>query len=179
MVDPAYAILGWHAWRRGRRASAKHRIVQKRIIQVRPVQNIHVSEFEPLTPPRAVMERFPLNEAVNKTVFEAREVIRRILRREDRRLLVVVGPCSVHDTAAALDYAERLHEAHVRLRDRLFIVMRVYLEKPRTTIGWRGLINDPHLNGSFDMNAGLRRARELLLKVNRIGLPTATEMLDP
>jgi 3-deoxy-7-phosphoheptulonate synthase len=135
--------------------------------------------MEPLIPPRELKVRFPLTDEVSQTVFDARAVMRGILRRQDPRLLVVIGPCSIHDTDAALDYAERLYQAHMRFRARLFIVMRAYLEKPRTTIGWRGLINDPYIDGSFDMNAGLGKARELLLRINALGLPIATEMLDP
>jgi 3-deoxy-7-phosphoheptulonate synthase len=146
---------------------------------VRIVDNLHVSAFEPLRPPRQIKLRLPLTDDVSQTVYESRQAIRAILRREDPRLLAVVGPCSVHDSAAALEYAGRLREAHTRYQDRLLIVMRVYMEKPRTTVGWRGLINDPRLDGSFDMNEGLYRARELLLRVNALGLPTATEMLDP
>lgn len=146
---------------------------------MRAVENLHVQNFAPLASPRELATRFPLTEAANATVYEARQGIKRILRKEDSRLLIVVGPCSVHDTASAIEYAERLYEAHLRFRDTLLIVMRVYLEKPRTTIGWRGLINDPHLDGSFDMASGVSIARELLVRINSIGLPTATEMLDP
>jgi 3-deoxy-7-phosphoheptulonate synthase len=121
----------------------------------------------------------PIEEAMVETVVHARETIRRILRGTDPRLLCVVGPCSIHDPAAALDYACRLVELKHRLEDRLYIAMRVYFEKPRTTIGWKGLINDPHMDDSCDMESGLRIARRLLLEINRIGLGTATEMLDP
>ncbi len=146
---------------------------------MRPVDNLHVLAFEPLTPPRVLRERYPITETAAHTVYETREAIKRIMRREDQRLLAVVGPCSIHDTDAALEYAGRLVRLAREMRDRIVIVMRAYFEKPRTTIGWRGLINDPHLDGSFDMNEGLRRARELLLHINDMGLPTATEMLDP
>jgi len=146
---------------------------------LRIVNNIHVSAFQPLRPPRQIKLRLPLTDVISQSVFEARDSIRSILRGDDSRLLVVVGPCSVHNSAATLEYAGRLRELHQRYKDRLFIMMRVYLEKPRTTVGWRGLINDPHLDGSFDMNEGLYRARELLLKVSALGLPTVTEMLDP
>ena len=146
---------------------------------MRPDDNLHVLAFEPLTPPRVLRERYPITEAAAQTVYETRETIKRIMKREDRRLLAVVGPCSIHDIDAALDYARRLLRLAIEMRDRIVIVMRAYFEKPRTTVGWRGLINDPHLDGSFDMNEGLRRARELLLHINTMGLPTATEMLDP
>ena len=146
---------------------------------MRIVDNIHVSAFEPLRPPRQIKLRLPMTEEVSQSVFEARDAVRSILRGNDSRLLAVVGPCSVHDTVATLEYAGRLHELHKRYKDRLFIMMRVYLEKPRTTTGWRGLINDPHLDGTFDMNEGLYRARKLLSNVCSLGLPTVTEMLDP
>ncbi|GAB4114853.1 MAG: 3-deoxy-7-phosphoheptulonate synthase [Roseiflexaceae bacterium] len=146
---------------------------------MRIVDNLHIRAFDPLRPPRQIKLRLPLTEPARQTIYDARQTIRSILRREDSRLLVVVGPCSVHDANATLEYAARLREAHEQFKDRLFIVMRVYLEKPRTTIGWRGLINDPRIDGSFDMNEGLYRAREILLRVCEMGLPTATEMLDP
>lgn len=129
--------------------------------------------------PRDLRRRLPITDTISETVYQTREAIKRILRREDRRMLLVVGPCSVHDRDSAMEYAGRLMEAHRRYRDRLLVIMRVYLEKPRTTVGWRGLINDPHIDGSYDMAEGLARARELLLYINRLGLPTATEMLDP
>jgi 3-deoxy-7-phosphoheptulonate synthase len=146
---------------------------------VHRVDNLHVAEFSPLASPRELKRRLPITDAISDTVFQARQAITRILRREDQRMLLVVGPCSVHDRDATLEYAHRLHEMHLRYRDRLLILMRVYLEKPRTTVGWRGLVNDPYIDGSFDMGEGLAMARELLLRVNAIGLPVATEMLDP
>lgn len=146
---------------------------------MRPVDNLHVRAFEPLTAPRVMRERLPITENAAQTVYDARQAIKRIMHRDDPRLLVVVGPCSIHDTGAALEYAGRLRRLAAEIRDRIVVVMRAYFEKPRTTIGWRGLINDPHLDGSFDMNEGLRRARELLLHINDMGLPAATEMLDP
>lgn len=146
---------------------------------MRLVENLHVRELAPLTTPWGIKHQLPLTEAANATVYEAREVIKNILHRKDSRFLAVVGPCSIHDTAAALEYAQRLREARERYRDKLYIVMRTYFEKPRTTVGWRGLINDPNLDGSFDMDKGLRIARELLLAINDLGLPIAVEMLDP
>ncbi len=146
---------------------------------MRRVDDLHVLNMTPLIPPRTLKERFPIDETATSTVVEARETIKRIVRREDSRLLLVVGPCSIHDMSSAIEYAERLYQAHCQFQDRLFIVMRVYLEKPRTTTGWRGFINDPDLDDSCDMNAGLSKARELLLHINSMGLPTATEMLDP
>jgi len=111
-------------------------------------------------------------------VFHARSEIERILHGDDDRLLVVVGPCSVHDTDAAMDYAHRLVEVRRALADRLMVVMRVYFEKPRTTVGWKGLINDPNLDGSFEINKGLGIARKLLLDLNELGVPAGTEFLD-
>lgn len=147
--------------------------------ETRRVANVHVRELTPFRPPRELKEALPLSDAVSRTVTESRTTIRRILRREDPRLMVVIGPCSIHDPEAALDYARRLAALQAELGDRLFLIMRTYLEKPRTTVGWRGLINDPYLDGSFDMSAGLELARKLLLAINAMGLPVATEMLDP
>lgn len=146
---------------------------------MRRVDDLHVLTLTPLIAPRVLKEQFPLTEVAGNTVFEAREVIKQIVRRQDPRLLLVVGPCSIHDPAAAIEYAQKLYQAHRQFQDRLFIVMRVFMEKPRTTTGWRGFINDPHMNGAFDMEEGLRKARELLLQINNLGMPTAAEMLDP
>jgi 3-deoxy-7-phosphoheptulonate synthase len=145
----------------------------------RKIANLHIRELTPFLTPRELKAQLPLSDAVARTVADSRAVIRRVLRREDPRLMVVIGPCSIHDPEAALDYARRLVGLQAELGDRLFLIMRVYLEKPRTTVGWRGLINDPHLDGSFDMGAGLTIARSLLLAINAMGVPVATEMLDP
>ena len=118
-------------------------------------------------------------ERANRTVVEGREAVRRILRQEDPRLLLIVGPCSIHDVDGALEYAQRLNRLREELADQLEIIMRVYFEKPRTTIGWKGLINDPHLDGSYDIEMGLKKARQLLLQITGMGLPSATEFLDP
>ncbi len=141
--------------------------------------DIHVREMVPLVSPRTLKEELPVTPRITEGVDSARDVVQRILRKEDPRLLVVVGPCSIHDPDAAFEYAERLNEVRLKYQERLFLVMRTYFEKPRTTIGWRGLINDPHLDGSFDMVTGLRRARALMLKITEMGLPVGTEMLDP
>lgn len=141
--------------------------------------NLHVTRFEPLVPPREVLADLPITRAVATTVLEGRRAIGRILAGEDRRLVVVVGPCSIHDPVAALEYAGRLARLRRELSGTLELVMRVYFEKPRTTVGWKGLINDPHLDGTRDMMAGLRVARGLLLEVNALGLPAATELLGP
>jgi len=143
------------------------------------IQDVHVRGTEVLIPPRELKAELPVNEAAVETVVQSREAIRQILHGTDRRLLCIVGPCSIHDPVAALDYAERLSEMKRRLAARLFLVMRVYFEKPRTTVGWKGLINDPHMDDSCDVVSGLRIARRLLLDINRIGLGAATEMLDP
>jgi 3-deoxy-7-phosphoheptulonate synthase len=146
---------------------------------MQPVNNLHVREIVRLAPPRAIRDSAPISDSANHTVVEGRATIERILRKEDPRLLVVVGPCSIHDPAGALDYARRLGKLRDELSDQFFIVMRVYFEKPRTTIGWKGLVNDPHMDGSYDIEAGLRQARQLLLQITELGLPAATEFLDP
>jgi 3-deoxy-7-phosphoheptulonate synthase len=142
-------------------------------------QDLHVREIVRLSSPRVVKSAFPATEAALATVAQSRERIIRILRQEDPRLLVVVGPCSIHDPKSALEYAQRLNTLRHELADRLEIVMRVYFEKPRTTIGWKGLINDPHLDGSEEIEVGLKLARQLLVEITGMGLPTATEFLDP
>ena len=141
--------------------------------------DLHVVETRPLVAPALLHGDLPIDAAAMETVASARRRIQAILRGEDQRLLVVVGPCSVHDVRAAREYAERLAPMRERLKGQLEVVMRVYFEKPRTTVGWKGLINDPHLDGSYDINTGLRRARGLLLDLAREGMPAATELLDP
>ncbi|MBX9636227.1 MAG: 3-deoxy-7-phosphoheptulonate synthase [Nitrosomonas sp.] len=131
-----------------------------------------------LTPPVELHREYPMTENATQTVYAARQATHRILHGEDDRLLVVVGPCSIHDVDAALEYAARLKHLRETLKQQLHIVMRVYFEKPRTTIGWKGLINDPDLDNSFHINKGLRTARRLLLDLNTIGMPSATEYLD-
>jgi len=142
-------------------------------------QDLHVKAFDRLLPPRALKAQAPTPEAVSAMVAQSRERIIRILRQEDPRLLVVIGPCSIHDEKSAWEYAGRLNALRQQFADRLEIVMRVYFEKPRTTIGWKGLINDPHLDGSQDIETGLKIARRLLLAITGLGLPAATEFLDP
>jgi 3-deoxy-7-phosphoheptulonate synthase len=144
-----------------------------------PTQNLHVKEAVRLRTPRALKNALPAGPEVNATVAESRERVINILQQRDPRLLVVVGPCSIHDTAGALDYARRLSVLREDLSAQMEIVMRVYFEKPRTTIGWKGLINDPHLDGTYDIDAGLETARRLLLDITSMGLPAATEFLDP
>jgi 3-deoxy-7-phosphoheptulonate synthase len=144
-----------------------------------PTQNLHVRETVRLLSPQAIKAELPMSEAANRVVVESREVVKRILRKEDPRLLVIVGPCSIHDVDGALEYARKLNAVRKELSDRLYILMRVYFEKPRTTIGWKGLINDPHLDGSYAIETGLKIARRLLLSITSMGLPAATEFLDP
>ncbi len=133
--------------------------------------DLRISELKELSTPQEVMREIPRTLTATRVVMAARNAIHAILNGTDDRLLVVVGPCSVHDPVAAVDYAERLAALREQLADRLEIVMRVYFEKPRTTVGWKGLINDPDLDGSFDINRGLRLARNVLSAVNNLGLP--------
>ncbi|KGG14519.1 MULTISPECIES: 3-deoxy-7-phosphoheptulonate synthase [unclassified Prochlorococcus] len=141
--------------------------------------DLHVVETRPLLPPASLHSDLPLDLQSAAIVSKTRTRIQEILSGIDSRLLVIVGPCSVHDIAAAKDYAIRLKSLRERFEDKLEIVMRVYFEKPRTTTGWKGLINDPHLDGSYDINSGLRRARSLLLDLAHLEIPSATELLDP
>ncbi|MGY3856421.1 3-deoxy-7-phosphoheptulonate synthase AroG [Aeromonas intestinalis] len=140
--------------------------------------DIRIKEIKELLPPVAVLEKFPATENASQTVFESRQAIHQILAGEDQRLLVVIGPCSIHDPVAALEYGKRLKVLRDELKGELEIVMRVYFEKPRTTVGWKGLINDPYLDNSCQINDGLRIGRKLLLDLNDMGLPTASEFLD-
>ena len=135
------------------------------------VRDQRIAKVVELAPPEKLLEELPLGKERAKAVVKAREDVVNVLHGKDSRLLVVVGPCSVHDPKAALDYGQRLGVLARDLSDRLLVVMRVYFEKPRTTTGWKGLINDPHLDGSGDVNAGLRTARKLLLEVVDLGLP--------
>ncbi|MFD2396148.1 3-deoxy-7-phosphoheptulonate synthase [Prauserella oleivorans] len=147
-----------------------------------PVQRLdsqRTTHVSPLVSPALLREEHPVDAAVAKTVTQGRADTVDILEGRDQRLIVVAGPCSVHDPEAALDYARRLAEHAAKVRDELHIVMRVYFEKPRTTLGWKGLINDPDLDGSFAVNKGLRLARQLLLDVSALGLPVGCEFLDP
>ncbi len=129
--------------------------------------------------PRDLLQQIPMSVAANKTVVNGRDELVKVLAGEDPRLLAVVGPCSIHDEKAALEYAEKLQAVSEQIKSTTLVIMRVYFEKPRTVMGWKGLINDPGLDGSFDIETGLRRARELLLKINEMGMPAATEMLEP
>ncbi|MGL5162797.1 MAG: 3-deoxy-7-phosphoheptulonate synthase, partial [Plesiomonas shigelloides] len=139
---------------------------------------LRTERVDSLVTPAQLADDYPLDDQVAAMVLQARTCIENILSGQDPRLLVIVGPCSIHDPKAALDYANRLHALHERYQDRLFIVMRTYFEKPRTVVGWKGLISDPFLDGSYQVNEGIRMARKLLVDINAIGLPTATEFLD-
>ena len=143
------------------------------------VDDINIESQEVLVTPRALKEELPLSDGALNTVLQGRQQIRDILDRKDPRLFVVIGPCSIHDPKAALEYAERLKKLAADVDDALFLVLRVYFEKPRTTVGWKGLINDPYMNDSFKVADGLHIARKLLLDVAELGLPAATEALDP
>ena len=143
------------------------------------LSNINVLSQDVLLTPTQLKAALPLSEAAAETVATGRRTVEAILDRRDPRLLVVIGPCSIHDVEAAKEYAKRLKALSEQVADSLYVVMRVYFEKPRTTVGWKGLINDPNLNDSFCIEEGLHKARELLIWINELGLPTATEALDP
>ncbi|MDC5720502.1 3-deoxy-7-phosphoheptulonate synthase AroG [Vibrio europaeus] len=140
--------------------------------------DVRINKSKELLPPVAVLEKFPATESASSTTFCSREAISNILKGEDDRLLVIIGPCSIHDPEAAIEYGKRLKVLRDELGDRLEVVMRVYFEKPRTTVGWKGLINDPYLNDTFKINDGLRMGRKLLLDLTDMGMPTASEFLD-
>jgi 3-deoxy-7-phosphoheptulonate synthase len=147
--------------------------------QTKPnTDDVRIKEIKELVPPAHVFREYPVSNRAAQTTYNARQAIHRVLHGADDRLLVVVGPCSIHDFEAAMEYARRLEKEMLRHADDLIIVMRVYFEKPRTTVGWKGLINDPRLDGSFRINEGVRLARKLLLEINDLGLPCATEFLD-
>ncbi|MBC8096173.1 MAG: 3-deoxy-7-phosphoheptulonate synthase [Akkermansiaceae bacterium] len=142
-------------------------------------QDLHVKEIVRLLAPRTLKAELPGTDAANATVARSREVVTKILHQQDPRLLVVVGPCSIHDTKGALEYAQKLNVLRQEFASQMEIVMRVYFEKPRTTVGWKGLINDPQLDNSQDIESGLKIGRRLLLEITSLGLPAATEFLDP
>jgi 3-deoxy-7-phosphoheptulonate synthase len=145
---------------------------------LRATDDLRIEQIRPLIPPAILMENLPLSEQASTTVAESREAVARVLRQQDDRLVVVVGPCSIHDVGAAREYAHGLKALAGEVSDALFVVMRVYFEKPRTTVGWKGLINDPHLDGTFKVNEGLGLARGLLLDLAEMGLPAGCEFLD-
>jgi 3-deoxy-7-phosphoheptulonate synthase len=143
------------------------------------IENINVASFDPMPTPEEVHARLPITPDAETTVVKGREVVRAILEKRDPRLFMVVGPCSIHDPEAALEYARRLKPLADAVQDTIYIVMRVYFEKPRTSVGWKGFINDPYMDDSFRVDEGMAKARELLLKINELGLPAGTEALDP
>ncbi|MDD2883625.1 MAG: 3-deoxy-7-phosphoheptulonate synthase AroG [Dechloromonas sp.] len=148
-------------------------------VQGKPnTDDLRIREIKELVPPAHVFKEYPVSNRAALTTFSARQAIHRILHGADDRLLVVIGPCSIHDVDLAMDYARRLTQAAAQYADDLVVVMRVYFEKPRTTVGWKGLINDPRLDNTFRINEGLRLARKLLLDINELDLPCATEFLD-
>jgi 3-deoxy-7-phosphoheptulonate synthase len=144
----------------------------------RQTDDLRIRDGRPLIPPAILIEEIPISEGASNVVSDGRAAVTNIIEGQDPRLVVVVGPCSIHDTKAALEYAGRLKAIAERLADRLVIIMRTYFEKPRTVVGWKGLINDPDLDESYHINKGLRLARQLLLDINDLGLPTASEFLD-
>ncbi|AMW16372.1 3-deoxy-7-phosphoheptulonate synthase [Glaesserella parasuis] len=143
------------------------------------LHNVNICDEKVLLTPKGLKQEFPLPEHLRKQIEKSRKVISDIIHKRDKRQLIVIGPCSIHDPVSALEYARKLKVLADKVSDKLYIVMRVYFEKPRTTVGWKGLINDPNLNGTFDVEKGLRIARKLLLDLAELGLPLATEALDP
>jgi 3-deoxy-7-phosphoheptulonate synthase len=142
-------------------------------------ENLNVASFDAMPTPEEIHARLPISEKATKTITHGRTLLRKILDRKDHRLFVVVGPCSIHDPVAGMDYARRLHALQAEVGDTLQLIMRVYFEKPRTTVGWKGYINDPFMDDSFRVDIGMQKARQFLLDVAELGLPTGTEALDP
>lgn len=143
------------------------------------IEDLNIVSCSRLITPEEFKRALPVSEKVAAAVIKGRETVKHILERKDKRLFIVMGPCSIHDPVAAIDYGKRLRELAGKVQDTLYLVMRVYFEKPRSTVGWKGLINDPHMNGSFEIEEGLHIARRLLLELAELGLPLATEALDP
>lgn len=141
--------------------------------------DVNVKEFKPLISPDLIKKELPVTSDVAKTVIDGRQDVQNILQKKDDRILVIAGPCSIHDTDAAIEYAKKMIELRKEVKGKIDLLMRVYFEKPRTTVGWKGLINDPFLDETYDMDEGLKKARSLLIEINRMGLPTCTEILDP
>ena len=141
--------------------------------------DIHIKGYEPLVAPCALKEEFPLTQKATETVIGGRQTIQNIIDGKDKRLMAIVGPCSIHDAKAAIEYAEKLIEINEKVKNTLFLVMRVYFEKPRTNVGWKGLINDPFMDGSCNIQEGIRHARKLLLDIAEMGMPVANEILEP
>lgn len=141
--------------------------------------DVNVKSFKPLISPEIIKQELPITEGASDTVIKGRSDVENILNKNDNRLLVIAGPCSIHDPEAALEYAQRMKELRKIVKEKINLVMRVYFEKPRTTVGWKGLINDPFLDSSYNIDEGLKKARSLLIEINEMGLPAATEILDP
>ena len=146
--------------------------------RLKKTDDVRINAIHELLPPLAHLYELPISDAATELVVQTRQEIADLVHGKDNRLLVIIGPCSIHDPKAAIEYAQRLLPLREKYAKELLIVMRVYFEKPRTTVGWKGLINDPHLNGTFDINFGLRQARKLLLELNNMGMPASTEFLD-
>lgn len=146
--------------------------------QLQKTDDVRINAIHELLPPIAHLYELPLTDSISELVVKTRREIADLVHGKDNRLLVIIGPCSIHDTKAAMEYAGRLLTLRQKYEKELLVVMRVYFEKPRTTVGWKGLINDPHLDGTFDINFGLRQARKLLLDLNNMGMPASTEFLD-
>ncbi len=174
---PAAADSGQKVIHRARSDTIPLPVFQSRVMTL-VTENLRIASVRPVSTPVQVQTELPLSEAAAQTTIEARRAISEILAGRDDRLLVIVGPCSIHDTQAALDYAAQLQPLREQLAKQLLIVMRVYFEKPRTTVGWKGLINDPGLDDSYDIDRGLRLARKLLLDLNERGMPAGVEYLD-
>jgi 3-deoxy-7-phosphoheptulonate synthase len=145
---------------------------------MKPTDDLRIKGYQQLMEPGMLKQELAISQAAHTTVLSGRDAIQKILNKEDKRLLVIVGPCSIHDEKAAYEYAGKLKKLRDEVSEALFVVMRVYFEKPRTSVGWKGLINDPRLDGSCDIPDGLRKAREILLRINEIGVPAATEFLE-
>src|SRR5262245_4672568 len=145
----------------------------------RPLENLNIAALDLMPAPKEIHERVPISDRASDTVYVAREMIKDILDRKDPRLFMVVGPCSIHDPVAAYDYAQRLKMLADEVSDTLYLIMRVYFEKPRTSVGWKGFINDPRMDDSFHIEEGMEKSRAFLLQVNELGVPAATEALDP
>lgn len=143
------------------------------------VENLNINETKAIITPNEFKNQYPLTEKAQDFIFNSRQVIENILSGKDSRQFIVVGPCSIHDYNMAIEYARKLKVLAEEVKDKFFIVMRVYFEKPRTTVGWKGLINDPHLDDTFEMEEGLTIARKLMLEITEMGLPIGTEALDP
>ncbi len=154
-------------------------ILDTQVMSNKPIENLNIVSQEVLISPAKLKAELPITDKALETVSKGRETVSNILDRKDDRLMIVIGPCSIHDTKAAIEYAHRLRDLADKVKDTIAIIMRVYFEKPRTTVGWKGLINDPYLNDSFKIEEGLHIGRKLLIDIAEIGLPTATEALDP